>query len=91
MTYIVTQAVPDMSKVTKGRPISSRSSSSGSSVGQQPIVSGRPTGDKTSATKSRLVQPRAGTKSHSFMRPTAASVNKGSIPNLPKSIKAMVK
>ncbi|XP_032684457.1 uncharacterized protein LOC116850364 [Odontomachus brunneus] len=83
--------LPEMSKVTKGRPISSRSSSSGSSVGQQPIVSGRSAGDKASATKSRLVQPRAGTKSHSFMRPTAASVNKGSIPNLPKSIKAMVK
>ncbi|XP_014467206.1 PREDICTED: uncharacterized protein LOC106740555 [Dinoponera quadriceps] len=84
--------MPDVSKVTKGRPIASRSSSSGSSVGQQSIVNGRPVGDKTSVTKSKLVQPRAaGAKSHSFMRPTAASVNKGSIPNLPKSIKAMVK
>lgn len=88
---ICVQVLPDMSRVTKGRPIASRSSSSGSSVGQQPIVGGRSAGDRMSATKSRLVQPRAGTKSHSFMRPTAASVNKGSIPNLPKSIKAMVK
>ncbi|XP_011152521.2 uncharacterized protein LOC105191081 [Harpegnathos saltator] len=82
---------PDIPKVTKGRPIASRSSSSGSSVGQQSIAGGRQVGDKTAATKSRLVQPRAGSKSHSFMRPTAASVNKGSIPNLPKSMKAMVK
>ncbi|KAL6253627.1 hypothetical protein P5V15_015933 [Pogonomyrmex californicus] len=78
-------------KITRGRPITSRSSSSGSSVGQS-ILGGRSlSGDKTSATKSRLMQPRAGSKSHSFMRPTAASVNKGSTPNLPKSIKAMVK
>ncbi|XP_023248408.1 FH2 domain-containing protein 1 [Copidosoma floridanum] len=42
----------------------------------------------------RLSQPRSGTvaaRSQSFMRPTAASVNKGSIPNLPKSIKTLVK
>ncbi|KMQ96916.1 fh2 domain-containing protein 1 [Lasius niger] len=87
------QVTPDMPKVTRGRLITSRSSSSGSSIGQQSIVGNRSaTGDKTSAnTRSRLIQPRAGSKSHSFMRPTAASVNKGSIQNLPKSIKAMVK
>ncbi|XP_072749439.1 uncharacterized protein Form3 [Anoplolepis gracilipes] len=84
----------DMPKVTKGRPITSRSSSSGSSIGQQSIIDRNrlATGDKTgTSTRSRLIQPRAGSKSHSFMRPTAASVNKGSIHNLPKSIKAMVK
>lgn len=80
-----------MLKVSRDRPIASRSSSSGSSVGQQSIL-GRPlSGDKTSATKNRLMQPRVSSKSHSFMRPTAASVNKGSTPNLPKSIKVMVK
>lgn len=85
--------MPDVARMTKGRPIASRSSSSGSSVGQRSIAGRRPAADGTSsATRSRLVPPRAaGTKSHSFMRPTAASVNKGSIPNLPKSIKAMVK
>ncbi|XP_071572606.1 uncharacterized protein Form3 isoform X2 [Temnothorax nylanderi] len=86
------EVVPGMPKVTRGRPIASRSSSSGSSVGHQSILGSRPlSGDKTSATKSRLMQPRVGLKSHSFMRPTAASVNKGSTPNLPKSIKVMVK
>ncbi|XP_012230972.2 uncharacterized protein form3 [Linepithema humile] len=86
------EMVPDMPKVTRGRPISSRSSSSGSSIGQQSIMGNRLTSsDKTSATRSRLLQPRVSSKSHSFMRPTTASVNKGSIPNLPRSIKAMVK
>lgn len=88
----VPEVVAGMPKVTRGRPITSRSSSSGSSVGQQSILGSRPlSGDKTSATKSRLMQPRVGLKSHSFMRPTAASVNKGSTPNLPKSIKVMIK
>ncbi|XP_011866481.1 PREDICTED: uncharacterized protein LOC105561273 [Vollenhovia emeryi] len=86
------EVVPGMPKVTRGRPIASRSSSSGSSVGQQSILRSRPlSGDKTSVTKSRLMQPRISSKNHSFMRPTAASVNKGSTPNLPKSIKVMVK
>ncbi|XP_011172206.2 uncharacterized protein LOC105204716 [Solenopsis invicta] len=87
------EMVPGMPKVTRGRPIASRSSSSGSSVGRQSILGNRPlSGDKMSATKSRLMQPRVSSKSHSFMRPTAASVNKGSTPNLPKSmVKVMVK
>ncbi|GAB1862380.1 FH2 domain-containing protein 1 [Camponotus japonicus] len=86
------EVAADMPKVARGRPITSRSSSSGSSIGQQSIMGNRSAiGDKTSGTRSRLIQPRAGSKSHSFMRPTAASVNKGSIQNLPKSIKAMVK
>lgn len=91
-SHIDRQVAADMAKVARGRPITSRSSSSGSSIGQQSIMGNRSAiGDKTSSTRSRLIQPRAGSKSHSFMRPTAASVNKGSIQNLPKSIKAMVK
>ncbi|KAG5307322.1 FHDC1 protein, partial [Acromyrmex insinuator] len=86
------EVVPGMPKVTRGRPIASRSSSSGSSVGQQSILGNRlPSGDKTYATKSRLMQPRISLKGHSFMRPTAASVNKGSTTNLPKNIKVVVK
>lgn len=83
--------VSNMPKVMRGRPISSRSSSSGSSIGQQSVIGNRLTSTDKTATKSRLLQPRVSSKSHSFMRPTAASVNKGSIPNLPRSIKAMVK
>ncbi|KAL0113000.1 hypothetical protein PUN28_012320 [Cardiocondyla obscurior] len=86
------EVVTGMPKVTRGRPISSRSSSSGSSIGQQSILGSRAlSGDKASVAKGRLMQPRAGSKNHSFMRPTAASVNKGSTPNLPKSVKVMVK
>ncbi|XP_018047519.1 PREDICTED: uncharacterized protein LOC108686621 isoform X3 [Atta colombica] len=86
------EVVPGIPKVIRGRPIASRSSSSGSSVGQQSILGSRlPSGDKTYATKSRLMQPRIGLKGHSFMRPTAASVNKGSTTNLPKNIKVVVK
>ncbi|XP_018349865.1 PREDICTED: uncharacterized protein LOC108753036 isoform X3 [Trachymyrmex septentrionalis] len=86
------QVVPGMPKVTRGRPIASRSSSSGSSIGQQSILGNRlSSGDKTYATKSRLMQPRIGLKGHSFMRPTAASVNKGSTTNLPKNVKVVVK
>ncbi|KAG7204182.1 hypothetical protein KM043_002019 [Ampulex compressa] len=55
------------------------------------IAQNRQGADKTAIAKGRLVQPRTGSKDHSFMRPTAASVNKGSIQNLPKSIKALVK
>ncbi|KAM0729484.1 FH2 domain-containing protein 1 [Formica fusca] len=80
------EITPDIPKVTRGRPITSRSSSSGSSIGQQSII-----GNRSASTRSKLIQPRTESKSHSFMRPTAASVNKGSIQNLPKSIKAMVK
>ncbi|XP_076666241.1 FH2 domain-containing protein formin 3 isoform X2 [Andrena cerasifolii] len=78
----------------KVRVIASRSSSSGSgsSIGQQCLPSNRSASiEKALATKSKLVHPRAGTRNHSFMRPTAASVNKGSIPNLPRSIKGLVK
>ncbi|XP_043277907.1 uncharacterized protein form3 [Venturia canescens] len=78
----------------RARPvIASRSSSSGSSIGpQQASLNNRQAIGKTiTDSKSRLVQPRAAPRNHSFMRPTAASVNKGSIPNLPKSIKSLVK
>ncbi|XP_018405882.1 PREDICTED: uncharacterized protein LOC108782187 isoform X1 [Cyphomyrmex costatus] len=86
------EMVSGMPKVTRGRPIASRSSSSGSSVSQQSILGSRPlSGEKTFATKSRLMQPRIGLKGHSFMRPTAASVNKGFTTNLPKNIKVVVK
>ncbi|KAK2586362.1 hypothetical protein KPH14_010652 [Odynerus spinipes] len=78
-------------KVNKPRTIASRSSSSGSSIGQQSAVSCQPGLEKSVPAKSRLVQPRAGSKNHSFMRPTAASASKGSIPNLPKSIKGLIK
>jgi len=84
--------MPGIPKIIRNRPITSRSSSSGSSVGQQSILGSRPvSGDKRSITKSRLIQPRVDLKSHSFMKPTAASVNKGSTSNLPKNIKIMVK
>ncbi|XP_051166686.1 uncharacterized protein LOC127284982 isoform X2 [Leptopilina boulardi] len=69
--------------------VSSRSSSSGSSVGPQ--TASRQNIDKLGGSKSRLVQPKPSPRNHSFMRPTTASVNKGSIPNLPKSIKTLVK
>ncbi|XP_035740282.1 formin-J-like isoform X2 [Vespa mandarinia] len=78
-------------QVNKPRTIASRSSSSGSSIGQQSTISCQPGGEKVAPTKSRLLQPRAGTKNHSFMRPTASSASKGSIPNLPKSIKSLIK
>lgn len=84
----IIEAIP---KVTKPRTLASRSSSSSSSIGQQSTMSCQPGLGKTAPTKSRLVQPRAGSKNHSFMRPTAASASKGSIPNLPKSIKGLVK
>ncbi|XP_054009091.1 uncharacterized protein LOC128893568 isoform X1 [Hylaeus anthracinus] len=81
----------DAQKGSKGRTIGSRSSSSsGSSMGQQSLLN-RSTIEKVPATKSKLIHPRAGTRNHGFMRPTAASVNKGSIPNLPRSIKGLVK
>ncbi|KAJ8673934.1 hypothetical protein QAD02_005196, partial [Eretmocerus hayati] len=91
----------------RNRPaaVTSRSSSSGSSVGLGPTQSSRSVVDKyqpslsgsrassiSSGTSSRIGQPRSvSSRSQSFMRPTAASVNKGSIPNLPKSMKTLVK
>ncbi|XP_033218569.1 uncharacterized protein LOC117173991 isoform X2 [Belonocnema kinseyi] len=85
----------------KIRPVvSSRSSSSGSSVGPHPTTASRQSIDKLGTigtlgtlgtSKSRIIQPRPSPRNHSFMRPTAASVNKGSIPNLPKSIKTLIK
>nr|XP_003707392.2 PREDICTED: uncharacterized protein LOC100883788 [Megachile rotundata]XP_012150017.1 PREDICTED: uncharacterized protein LOC100883788 [Megachile rotundata]XP_012150018.1 PREDICTED: uncharacterized protein LOC100883788 [Megachile rotundata] len=83
----------DAQKGSKGRTIASRSSSSGSgsSTGQQPASLNRANIGQTSTSKSKLIQPRAGTRNHSFMRPTAASVNKGSTPNLPRSIRGLVK
>ncbi|CAK9809134.1 FH2 domain-containing protein 1 [Anthophora plagiata] len=80
----------DAQKGNKGRTIGTRSISS---TGPQSLSSNRSSVDRTSssATSSKLVHPKAGTRNHSFMRPTAASVNKGSIPNLPKSIKGLVK
>lgn len=93
--YDLRQIISDTPKLAsiRARPVvASRSSSSGSSVGPQTSVHNRqPVGKMLTSTKSRLVQPRAGPRNHSFMRPTAASVNKGSIPNLPKSIKSLVK
>ncbi|XP_024936099.1 uncharacterized protein LOC107262944 isoform X2 [Cephus cinctus] len=89
-----TGAHPDVPKgsTTRIRPMAaSRSSSSGSSVGHQAMGSTKQAAEKMANNKSRLVQPRAGPRNHSFMRPTAASVNKGSISNLPKSIKSLVK
>ncbi|XP_076235576.1 FH2 domain-containing protein formin 3 isoform X2 [Calliopsis andreniformis] len=82
----------DHQKGSKGRTIASRSSSSGSSIGQQSLPFDRSTSiEKVPTTKNKLPHPRAGTRNHSFMRPTAASVNKGSVPNLPRSIKALIK
>ncbi|XP_017883156.1 uncharacterized protein LOC108626791 [Ceratina calcarata] len=83
----------DAQKGIKARGIASRSSSSGSSAGPQSSLMNRPNIEKvpSSTMKSKLSHPRAGTRNHSFMRPTAASVNKGSIPNLPRSIKSLVK
>ncbi|XP_076638635.1 FH2 domain-containing protein formin 3 isoform X2 [Colletes latitarsis] len=81
-------------KGNKGRTIGSRSSSSsgsGSIVGHETISLNRSAGDKAPVTRSKLIHPRAVTRNHGFMRPTAASVNKGSIPNLPRSIKSLVK
>ncbi|XP_061931495.1 uncharacterized protein LOC107998165 isoform X3 [Apis cerana] len=95
--FVSFQSGIDAQKRNKGgRAIASRSSSSGSgsSVGPLSAPLNRVNVEKAatpSATKSKLIHPRAGAKSHSFMRPTAASVNKGSIPNLPRSIKSLVK
>lgn len=96
-TFVSFQSSIDAQKRNKGgRVIASRSSSSGSgsSVGPLSAPLNRVNVEKVttpSATKSKLIHPRAGAKNHSFMRPTAASVNKGSIPNLPRSIKSLVK
>lgn len=96
-TFVSFQSSIDAQKRNKGgRVIASRSSSSGSgsSVGPLTAPLNRVNVEKAttpSATKSKLIHPRAGAKNHSFMRPTAASVNKGSIPNLPRSIKSLVK
>lgn len=96
-TFVSFQSSIDAQKRNKGgRVIASRSSSSGSgsSVGPLSASLNRVNVEKAttpSATKSKLIHPRAGAKNHSFMRPTAASVNKGSIPNLPRSIKSLVK
>lgn len=96
-TFVSFQSSIDAQKRNKGgRVIASRSSSSGSgsSVGPLSAPLNRVNVEKAttpSATKSKLIHPRAGAKNHSFMRPTAASVNKGSIPNLPRSIKSLVK
>ncbi|KAK0178259.1 hypothetical protein PV328_002226 [Microctonus aethiopoides] len=77
--------VNDIIKVTpKARPVVSRSSSN---VSNHPILQNRTQNSKTitsTPSRSKLLLPR----NHSFMRPTTASVNKGSISNLPKSIKS---
>ncbi|XP_057321996.1 uncharacterized protein LOC130665560 [Microplitis mediator] len=75
------------SDTTRPRAVVSRSSSS---VSTTPLLQNRTPSSKTltsTPSRSKLVQPR----NHSFMRPTAASVNKGSISNLPRSIKSLVK
>ncbi|XP_011314517.1 uncharacterized protein form3 [Fopius arisanus] len=67
------------------RTISTRNDSN-NSIGAPPMLQNRvPSSRALTSTLSRtkITQPR----NHSFMRPTAASVNKGSIPNLAKSIK----
>ncbi|CAL7949453.1 unnamed protein product [Xylocopa violacea] len=86
----------DTQKGNKGRTIASRSSSSGSGSSTRPqsLPLNRSNVEKvpSTTTKSKPNHPRTGShRSHSFMRPTAASVNKGSIPNLPRSIKGLVK
>ncbi|XP_015516525.2 uncharacterized protein LOC107221879 isoform X1 [Neodiprion lecontei] len=79
----------------RNRPVvTSRSSSSSSSIEPHSQQQSRLTPERLAGTgRSRLLQPRASNivQSHSFMRPTAASVNKGSISNLPKSIRSMAK
>ena len=99
MNYLIldfTQAIAELPKGSTGNlksraVVSSRSSSSGSSVGPQPTISSRQSMDKLGTNKSRLVQLRPSPRNHSFMRPTAASVNKGSIPNIPRSINTLIK
>ncbi|XP_011504176.1 PREDICTED: cell division control protein 12 [Ceratosolen solmsi marchali] len=96
----VSETARTNSNGSRSRPgiVTSRSSSSGSSVGQQLLANV----SKTFGPKSRNVggpkvgqsqslAPNVATRSQSFMRPTAASANKGSIPNLPKSMKTLVK
>ncbi|XP_066598097.1 uncharacterized protein form3 isoform X2 [Prorops nasuta] len=79
----------DTNKVTRSRPVTaSRTSSTGSGLGQS-ILPTKQTQEKSA--KSRLIHSRISPRNQSFMRPTTASVNKGSIPNLSKGIKAMVK
>ncbi|KZC06411.1 FH2 domain-containing protein 1, partial [Dufourea novaeangliae] len=90
-------ASSDIPKGSKGRTIGSpgnnnASNGSGSNVGQRSLLPlNRSNADKMPTTRSKLIHPRASTKNHGFMRPTAASANKGSISNLPKSIKGLVK
>ncbi|XP_015112229.1 uncharacterized protein LOC107037914 [Diachasma alloeum] len=80
--------INDTTKMVTPKPkrtISTRSDSN-NSIGAPPLLQNRvPSSRALTSTLSRtkITQPR----NHSFMRPTAASVNKGSIPNLAKSIK----
>ena len=77
----------------KNRPmLSSRSNSNNSTIGQQ-LINNRasqvqPEKSLVQAAKTKIAQRNAPRTTHSFMRPTTASVNKGSIPNLPKIMKA---
>ncbi|XP_063991076.1 uncharacterized protein Form3 isoform X2 [Diachasmimorpha longicaudata] len=70
----------------KPKPTISTRSDSNNSIGAPPIMQNHVPSSRVSTTtlnRTKITQPR----NHSFMRPTAASVNKGSIPNLAKSIK----
>ncbi|XP_012286898.1 uncharacterized protein LOC105703237 isoform X2 [Orussus abietinus] len=69
----------------------SRSSSSGSSIGHQSSGTRRIARNIAPSSKSRPVQSHATPRNLSFMRPTAASSNKGSISNLPRNVKNLVK
>nr|XP_031825302.1 uncharacterized protein LOC116423815 [Nomia melanderi] len=84
----------DAPKGNKGRTngsLGSNASNNGSGTQRSLLPLDRSNVEKIPATRSKLIHPRASTKSHGFMRPTAASVNKGSNPNLPRSIKGLVK
>ncbi|XP_076657126.1 FH2 domain-containing protein formin 3 [Halictus rubicundus] len=83
----------DAPKGNKSRTIGSTgSSNAGNVASQRSLLSlDRSNIEKLPAARSKLIHPRTTAKSHGFMRPTAASVNKGSNPNLPRSVKGLVK
>lgn len=90
------QSSIDAPKGSKARAATSRSiigGGGGSGLGQQAAPLNRATVDKLSsiAAKSKLIHPKAGTRNHSFMKPTAASTSKGSASNFPRSIKGLIK
>ncbi|XP_044001338.1 uncharacterized protein LOC122847607 isoform X1 [Aphidius gifuensis] len=75
---------------TRIRPIVSTRSNSTSNIGNHKLLQNRTSSSRTltpTLSKTKLIQPR----NHSFMRPTTASVNKGSTPNISKTIKTYAK